>query len=196
MRTAVYSGSFNPLHIGHLAILRFLTGSAGFDRVRLVVSPKNPLKDGISSSTGQKRHKAALEAVMRHADEFGGPDSMNGSHKVIVDSIELSMPEPHYTIRTLDALMELHQEECITLVMGADNLNSITRWRDYGRILTEYGVIVYPRKGYMLEEIRRELQRDIPGAKIEIMNAPEVDISSTWIREAIAGGKNISAYLM
>lgn len=197
MRTAVYSGSFNPLHIGHLAILRFLTGSgAGFDRVRLVVSPKNPLKEGISSSTGQQRHKAALEAVRRHAAEFGGPDSGNGSRKVIVDSIELSMPEPHYTIRTLDALRELHPEECLTLVMGADNLGSIARWRDYTRILTEYGVIVYPRKGYMLEEIRQELLRNIPGAKIETMDAPEVDISSTWIREAIVRGKDISAYLM
>lgn len=196
MKTAVYSGSFNPLHIGHLAILRFLAGNAGFDRIRLVVSPKNPLKDGISSSTGQQRHKAALEAVSRHAEEFGGPDSANGSCKVIVDSIELSMPEPHYTIRTLDALRELHPEESLTLVIGADNLGSITRWRDYGRILKEYGAIVYPRKGYMLEEIRQELLRNIPGAIIEIMNAPEVDISSTWIREAVARGEDISAYLM
>ncbi len=196
MRTAVYSGSFNPLHIGHLAILKFLTASAGFDRVRLVVSPKNPLKDGISSSTGQQRHEDALEAVRRHADEFGGQDPVNGSQKVIVDSIELSMPEPHYTIRTLDALRERHPEESLTLVMGADNLSSITRWRDYVRILTEYGVIVYPRKGYILEAIRKELTTNIPGARIEIMNAPNVDISSTEIREAIARKEDISAYLM
>lgn len=196
MRTAVYSGSFNPLHIGHLAILRFLTGSAGFDRVRLVVSPKNPLKEGINSSTGRQRHEAALDAVSRHAAEFGGPDSVNGSRDVIVDSIELSMPEPHYTIRTLDALRELHPEECLTLVMGADNLCGITRWRDYRRILTDYGVIVYPRKGYMLEEIRQELAKNVPGAKIEIMNAPDVDISSTQIREALARKEDISEYLM
>ncbi|MDE5733143.1 MAG: nicotinate-nicotinamide nucleotide adenylyltransferase [Bacteroidales bacterium] len=196
MKTAVYSGSFNPLHTGHLAIMRFLIEEAGFDRVRLVVSPKNPLKAGISSSSGPQRHEAALKAVGRHADIFGGPDPVYGSRKVIVDSIELSMPEPHYTIRTLDALREMHPEERLTLVMGADNLGSITKWRSYIRILTEYGVIVYPRKGFCLEQIKHDLENSVPGAAIEIMNAPEIDISSTEIREAEARGTDMSEYLM
>ena len=93
MNIAVYSGSFNPLHIGHLAIMRYLTEEAGFDCVYLIVSPKNPLKDGISSATGRDRYEAAKAAVARYE-----------GLKVKTDDIELSMPEPHYTIRTLDAL--------------------------------------------------------------------------------------------
>ena len=95
MNIAVYSGSFNPLHIGHLAIMKHLTQEAGFDMVRLIVSPKNPLKDSISSDSAQDRFNAATEAVERHFADTG---------KVKVDDIELTMPEPHYTIRTLDAL--------------------------------------------------------------------------------------------
>ena len=95
MKTAVYSGSFNPLHIGHLAIIRHLIEEAGFDCVHLIVSPKNPLKDGISADTGRDRFNAAITAVNRHPDL---------KSKVKVDDIELTMPEPHYTIRTLDAL--------------------------------------------------------------------------------------------
>ena len=122
MKTAVYSGSFNPLHIGHLAIIRHLTEEAGFDSVYLIVSPKNPLKDGISADSGEERYKAAKDAVNRH---FG----LNSS-KVKVDDIELNMPEPHYTIRTLDALREREPENSFTLTIGADNLAGFRRWRD------------------------------------------------------------------
>ena len=73
MKTAVYSGSFNPLHTGHLAIMKYLLEEAGFDMVYLIVSPKNPLKDGISSASGQERYQAAIQAVGRHftADSAG-----------------------------------------------------------------------------------------------------------------------------
>ena len=91
MNIAVYSGSFNPLHIGHLAIIRHMIEVAGFDMVYLIVSPKNPLKENISSSTGPERYQAATEAVTRHFSHS----------RVKVDDIELNMPEPHYTIRTL-----------------------------------------------------------------------------------------------
>lgn len=58
MNIAVYSGSFNPLHIGHLAIMKYLVGEGGFDCVYLVVSPKNPLKEGISADSGIDPWKA------------------------------------------------------------------------------------------------------------------------------------------
>ena len=145
MNVAVYSGSFNPLHIGHLAIMKYLIGEGGFDCVYLVVSPKNPLKDGISSASGRERYEAAVEAVKRHfpdpvsGGEWGyltaGKTGGNGispsetGRRVKVDDIELTMPEPHYTIRTLDALIEREPENRYTLVMGADNLADIRRWR-------------------------------------------------------------------
>lgn len=72
MNIAVYSGSFNPLHIGHLAIMKYLVGEGGFDCVYLIVSPKNPLKDGISADSGQDRFNAAVEAVKRHFPSGAG----------------------------------------------------------------------------------------------------------------------------
>ena len=186
MKVAVYSGSFNPLHIGHLAIMKYLTGEGGFDYVYLIVSPKNPLKEGISASSGQDRYNAAIAAVNRHFT----------AGKVKVDDIELTMPEPHYTIRTLDALREREPENEFTLVMGADNLADIRRWRDYCRILKEYGVAVYPRQGFDLERVRQDLLEEDHSYNITIMNAEMVDISSTTIREALASGQDVSAWLM
>lgn len=221
MNIAVYSGSFNPLHIGHLAIMKYLIGEGGFDCVYLIVSPKNPLKDGIDSASGQDRFDAAAAAVRRHFPEplpagdipstavfpsvrhpiAGGGMSTTYSpagqgRPVKVDGIELNMPEPHYTIRTLDALREREPDNSFTLVMGADNLADIRRWRDYKRILKEYGVAVYPRKGFDLTTINHDLLTEDPAYRITLLNAEMVDISSTIIRNAIAAGQDMSAWLM
>ena len=185
MQIAVYSGSFNPLHIGHLAIIRHMTEAEGFDSLYLIVSPKNPLKDGISSASGAERYRSALDAVARHP-----------GLRVKVDDIELQMPEPHYTIRTLDALHAREPENTFTFVMGADNLADIRRWKDYARILADHGVAVYPRTGFNLETIKQDLLNENPAYKIQIINAPMVDISSTQIREALSRGENISHLLM
>ena len=224
MDIAVYSGSFNPLHIGHLAIIKHLVEKAGFNMVYLIVSPKNPLKDSISSDSAQDRYSAALAAVSRHfsarpiesTEKYGGHmpppargcltegkagvsvissvDSTTG--KVKVDDIELTMPEPHYTIRTLDALKEREPDNDFTFVMGADSLGDIRRWKDYARILKEYGVAVFPRTGFDTEALRSELLAEDPAYRISLLNAEMVDISSTTIREAIASGQDVSSWLM
>ena len=186
MKTAVYSGSFNPLHIGHLAIMKHLTITAGFDRVLLVVSPQNPFKDASANETGAARYNAACEAVARHLELKG----------VEVSDIELTMPPPHYTIRTLDTLKAMYPKDEFSLVVGADNLESFPRWRDYARILTEYGIAVYPRKGYHRGRLKARLLKENPAYKIELLNAPLVTISSTEIRDAVSSGKDLSKWLM
>ena len=201
IKAAVYSGSFNPLHIGHLAIKKYLVGEGGFDKLHLIVSPKNPLKDGISSASGPERYKAAVEAVNRHfppqpeVARFG-ISATSGWHSVIVDDIELNMPEPHYTIRTLDALKEREPETSFTFVLGSDNLADIRRWRDYTRILLEFGVVVYPRTGYDTEAVKQDLLKENPDYKIEIIDAELVNISSSEIREKKASGQDVSGWLM
>ena len=187
-KIAVYSGSFNPLHIGHLAIMRHMIEKEGFDYVYLIVSPKNPLKDGISSGSGRERFAAAAKAVERR---FPGPDC-----RVKVDDIELNMPEPHYTIRTLDALREREPENRFTLIIGADNLNCIRRWKDYGRILKDFGVAVFPRTGFDLKSIKEDLLAEDSSYKILITDAEMVDISSTTIRNALSDGQDVSSWLM
>ena len=191
MKIAVYSGSFNPLHIGHQAIMEYLTESMGFDMVYLIVSPKNPIKLTVSAETGRERYEAAVAAVERHPEL-----------KVKVDDIELDMPAPQYTIKTLDALAEREPDNIFTFVLGADNLADIRRWRDYGRILADYGVVVYPRKGFDMKQIKETLMQECIGMqgkqyRICLMeDAPIVDISSTELRAAFAAGIDASAYLM
>ena len=189
--------------------------------VYLIVSPKNPLKDSISSDSARDRFNAAVSAVHRHfasksevaecVDDMPPPargcltegktgvvgtSATSDFPKVIVDDIELTMPQPHYTIRTLDALREREPQNSFTFVMGADSLADIRRWKDYTRILKEFGVAVFPRIGHNLEAIRTDLLKEDQTYKITILKAEMVDISSTTIREAIASGKDISNLLM
>lgn len=185
MRIAVYSGSFNPLHIGHLAILRRLV--AQFDLVYLVVSPQNPFKDASTNQTGPARLEAAREAVARHP-ELGG--------KVKVEDIELGMEPPHYTIRTLRALREREPGNDFTLVIGADNLEGFPHWREHDAILREFGIAVFPRKGYHRGHLKARLMREDPAYRIELIDAPFVNVSSTEIREALAAGVDVSHWLM
>ena len=195
-KIAIYSGSFNPLHIGHLAIIKHMLEKADFDMVYLIVSPKNPLKDSISSASARDRYNAAVSAINRHFLEVEDcVDNMPKSSRVKVDDIELTMPEPHYTIRTLDALLQREPNNAFTFVMGADSLADIRRWKDYTRILKEYGVAVFPRKGHDLETIKADLLKEDPTYKITLLKAEMVDISSTTIRKAIASGDDPSAWL-
>lgn len=181
---AVYSGSFNPLHTGHQAILEQLSGI--YDEVLLVVSPKNPLKEDISADSGRERFEAACEALRRH------PELRN----VTASDIELRMQPPHYTIRTLDALKAASPEKSFILAIGGDQIADFTRWKDWDRILVEYGIVVFPREGFDAVKEASALERQCQGARITIVNAPLVNVSSTQIRDALARGDDASALLM
>ncbi len=185
MKIAVYSGTFNPLHRGHLAIMRHLTQEAGFDQVYMIVTPTNPFKEGRKQPSGQERYEAAKEAVKRHPEL-----------KVKVLDIELRMPPPQYTIKTLDALRAEEPQNDFTLVIGADNLACFSGWRFHERILLEYGVAVYPRKGYHRGYAKARLLRENPNYRITLLDAPLITISSTQIREGEAAGKDMSKWLM
>ena len=185
MNVAVYSGSFNPLHKGHLAIIRFLTEKAGFDIVYLVVTPQNPFKLKHSLPAGQDRFDAAVAAISRYPDL-----------KVKLLDIELKMTPPQYTIRTLDALRAQEPENDFTLVIGADNLASFAGWRFHERILLEYGVVVFPRKGYHRGHARARLLRENPAYRICLLKAPLVTISSTEIRHGLAEGRDMSGWMI
>ncbi len=189
MRIAVYPGSFDPLHIGHLAIMEYLTGEQAFDQVYLVISPQNPFKDPSKAVNARKRYEDAIAALKRHPEL-----------RVRADDIELGIPPPNYTIKTLDALKAREPGNTFTLVMGADNLAGLSHWRCARRILSDYETIVYPRTGFDSEKLLRELREYCRSKHIachvRLIDAPLVDISSTEIRKAMARGEDVSKLLM
>lgn len=170
----ILGGSFNPVHIGHMMLASYLVQWGFVDRLWLTLSPRNPLKEPGELLPDMKRLSMLSIAAK------GAPD-------IDICDIELSMPKPSYTINTLDVLHERYPDTRFKLVIGSDNWRIFDQWRDYRRILDEYGVIVYPRPGYPIANEHVE--------GMEVVDAPMAHISSTFIRNAIARGRNMNYFL-
>ena len=175
IKTAFFSGTFNPVHTGHLILANYLCEYEGFDEIWLSVSPQNPLREKLSSNNDRQRIEMLNMAV-------------NGNSKIRTTDIEFTLPRPSYTIQTLEALRKKHPERIFTLIIGADNWHSFNRWKDYDKIIEEYPIYIYPRRGYDIDE------RSLP-ANVKLCHAPIIEISSTQIRQGISEGKNMNYFI-
>lgn len=174
---ALLFGSFNPIHEGHLAILRYLTEHTKADEVRLVVSPQSPFKQGQGLvDNAAERLAGARQAVA----EAGLP--------VAVSDVEFHLPEPWYTIDTLRFLEDQEPDKQFVLVMGGDNIASLERWHQGPEILRDFEIWVYPRPGYDAASAVDRLNASGKCKGITLFSeAPQNDISSTRIREQRKG---------
>lgn len=170
----IFGGSFNPVHIGHMMIAAYLTEWKIVDRVWLTLSPQNPLKD-----SGELIPDIKRLAMLNRA--------CNRLKTIEICDIELTMPRPSYTIDTLNLLSRRYPSKKFKLVIGSDNWNNFDKWRDGEEILDKYGVIVYPRPG---RPVKNEL---VDG--MELVQSPTIDLSSTFIRNAIKKGKDMHLFL-
>lgn len=176
MKIGIFSGSFNPIHIGHLALANYLCEYEQIDEVWFVVSPHNPLKNSDDLQNEQQRLEWTKQAVADYP-------------KFKVSDIEFDLPKPSYTIQTLHALRGKYPENDFTLIIGADNWNCFDQWRDYKTILSEFPILIYPRKGFEVT-IPAEY---VPG--VCLTQAPIIEISSTFIRHSLAYGKDVRYFL-
>lgn len=167
-------GSFNPVHSGHMMLAAYLTQWGIVDKVWLTLSPRNPLKDPAGLLPDTKR--LAMLSI-----------ATKGASRIETCDIELSMPQPNYTIATLDLLAQRYPTKRFKLIIGSDNWRIFDSWRDSQRILDDYGVIVYPRPGYPIAE------GHVDG--METVHPMMVDISSTRVRDAIARGRDMTYFL-
>lgn len=170
----ILGGSFNPIHMGHLMLAQYLTQWKYVDKVWLTLSPLNPLKEAAGLIPDMKRLAMITLAT-------------KGAIDIETCDIELSMPRPSYTIDTLDLLSKRHKNKRFKLVIGSDNWQIFDKWKDHERILDEYGVMVYPRPGFPVGSMY------VDG--LEVIEAPTISISSTFVRNAIIRGRDVSYFL-
>ncbi len=177
MKIGLYFGSFNPIHIGHLVIANHLAEHSDLDEIWFVVTPHNPFKKKSSLLDNYQR----LELVFRATEDYP---------KLKPSDIEFNLPQPNYTINTLAHLEEKYPKNDFCLIMGQDNLKHFHKWKNADVILENYHIYVYPR----ISEENSESQYD-NHSKVHMVNAPIMEISSTFIRNAIKEGKNVQPLL-
>ncbi len=177
MKIGLYFGTFNPIHIGHLTIANHLVEHSNLDQVWFVVTPLSPFKKKSSLLDNHQR----LEMVYRATTEYS---------KLRPSDIEFGLNQPNYTIDTLTYLLEKFPDNEFALILGEDNLKSFHKWKNYEVILENHHLYVYPR----LSKGKVETQFD-KHPKIHHVDAPIMELSSTFIRNSIKAGKNIRPML-
>lgn len=179
MSTGLFFGSFNPIHIGHLVIANYMVQFAGLKEVWFVVSPHNPFKEKNSLLNDTHRLQLVRVAIEEYP-QFKASD------------IEFKLSQPSYTINTLAYLQEKYTGMSFSLIMGADNLENLHKWKNFEQILAKHEVFVYPRQqnaGALPDVLSKYAN------SIHITKAPVMEISSTFIREAIRAKKDVSFML-
>jgi nicotinate-nucleotide adenylyltransferase len=182
MKIGLYFGTFNPIHIGHLIIANHMAEHADLDQIWMVVTPHNPLKKKDTLL------KDALRLELVHLATENYP-------KIKPSDIEFKLPQPSYTVNTLAYIQEKYPNNEFSLIMGEDNLKSFHKWKNYEVILQNHDIYVYPRLDAKnpSAEVKKDTLENHP--KIHFIDAPVVEISATFIREAIKKNINIQPLL-
>ena len=176
-KIGLYPGTFNPIHNGHVTLANYFINNTELDEVWVVLTPQNPFKKNNDLIQDNYRLEMANKIF-------------NHLINIKVSNIEFQLEKPNYTIDTINRLLEDYPKNQFTLLIGEDNLANFHQWKDYSKILDLVNIFVYPR--IKMNDIDQGI---INNAKIKILNAPEIKISSEEIREKMKEGSDIQSYL-
>ena len=175
MNIGLYFGSFNPVHIGHLAIANYMVEYTDIDELWFIISPHNPLKKKASLLNDHARYDMVYEAV-------------KDDSRFRVSDVEFHMPQPSYTIDTLAYLEEKYPGKTFSILMGSDGLRTFHKWKNADVLIKNYVRYIYPRIGEDLDYIRTH-------ENVKIVDAPRFEISSSFIRNAIKENHDVRYFL-
>ncbi len=174
-KVGLFFGSFNPVHNGHMIIANYILEYTELEQIFFVVSPQNPFKEKLNLLEDYHRLALVKEAIGDN-DKYHACD------------IEFKMPKPSYTVDTLTYLKEKYPEKEFSLIMGSDNLTNFHKWKNYKQIIENHTVFVYPRPGFDDSEFK-EIKNII------LIDAPLMEISATFIRNAVKEKKDIRYFM-
>lgn len=169
MNIGLYFGSFNPVHVGHLIIASHVANNTVLDQVWFVISPQNPFKQSASLLNEYDRMHMVNIAI-------------EGENKLRASNVEFKLPKPSYTIDTLAYLAEKYPQHVFSIIMGSDGFQNLDKWKNYELLVKDYSFYIYKRPGF-------EITND-HGARLQLLEAPLLDISSTHIRNLIKERKS------
>lgn len=176
-KIGLYPGTFNPIHNGHITLANYFINNTDLDEVWVLLTPQNPFKSNDNLIEDEHRLEMANKTFNQLKD-------------IKVSDIEFQLEKPNYTIDTINKLSEEFPDNQFTLIIGEDNLTNFHQWKDYTKILDLVNVFVYPR--IKKHDVDLEIANDV---RIQILNAPKIQISSEKIRKEMKEGDDVKSYL-
>jgi nicotinate-nucleotide adenylyltransferase len=171
MKIGLFFGSFNPIHVGHLIIATHVLNYTTLKKVWFVVSPQNPLKNSNTLLNEWSRLHLVQLAIE------------NDKNLKVCDA-ELHLPRPSFTIDTISYLKEKSPIHEFSVIMGSDSFQNLENWKNYKNLIKENEIIIYERQGFPVKVVQQMEQ-------IVLKNVPLLQISASFIRQAIKDGKSI-----
>ena len=175
-KVGIFGGSYNPIHIGHLALANYLCEYGNLDELWFMVSPQNPFKANASDLWDDNLRLELVKLAVEDYPKFQASD------------FEFHLPRPSYMVNTLQKLRETHPDLEFVLIIGADNWVSFPRWKDSSTILANHRLIVYPRPGF-------DIDTNTLPFNVQLIDTPLLEVSSTFIRESLEKGKDVRYFL-
>ena len=175
MKVGLFFGSFNPIHIGHMAMANYFAEFTELEKIWLVISPQSPFKT--KKNLLAEHHRYYMVQLALEDDSQISPMD-----------IEFHLPKPSYTIDTLTYLSEKYPQHGFNLILGSDNLSYLHKWKNFHELIRQYPIYVYPRP-----EVDPSEYTDC--YEFKIVNAPLIEISSSFIRNAIKSGKDVRYFV-
>jgi nicotinate-nucleotide adenylyltransferase len=176
MRKLWFGGSYNPIHFAHLICARAVAEAAGFDQVVLVPTGQSPHK-AVESGTPTATHRLEMCRLATAGDNF-----------FAVDDLEVRRDGPSYTVDTVAELKRRGEAEVAWLI-GADMTLFLPAWHNPAKLLAETRLVLMARPGWTVDWTR--LPAEFRHLQTHVVAAPQLEISSTSIRNRLAGGRSI-----
>ena len=180
MKIGIFGGSFDPVHLGHVALAEDACEQAGLKEVIMIPARIQPFKQDKKTASGHDRLRMlALEAEW--------------NDRITVSSYELDNDGVSYTYLTMRAMQERHPDDRLYFICGADSLLKIDTWMNAEELLTSYSYIIGARPGYKEQEVaeQKKYLEEKYRTEIILINNKQMDISSTEIRERLEKGLSV-----
>jgi nicotinate-nucleotide adenylyltransferase len=176
MKVGLFGGTFDPIHNGHIVVAETVLQKVDLEKVIFIPAGKPWLKEGREITSATHRLKMVELAI-------------SGKSHFELSRIEIERPGATYTIDTLIDLINKKNNTELYVIIGLDSLADFPRWKNPSRLLSLCYLVVVPRPGYPLPDIR-SMEKELPGLKTHLilLNAPEIDISSSEVRRRVEKG--------
>ncbi|WP_413289420.1 nicotinate (nicotinamide) nucleotide adenylyltransferase [Bdellovibrio sp. HCB337] len=198
MRVGIFGGSFNPPHMGHINSLVTVQKKAGLDKIHVVPAAQNPLKMEVEGPSAEQRLELVKKALNTYGKQF------------VVDDQEIKRGGLSYTIDTVTSLRKEVDPEDLFLIIGADQFEEFSQWKDYQKILTEANLIVTTRPGWEIPQEADELPEFLKalvaeydfnfielktGRNVQFIRLQDIEVSATEVRKLLRTGRPVEKVL-